>query len=59
MRATRFFTVSSFLVLMFGFALSLPTDGDEMGKYIVSTFYTPTKNVLGDTYAGMTDCLKI
>ena len=56
MRATRFFIFSTFLVLMFGFALSLPTIGDEdpeHGKYIFYIFYTPTKNVLGDTYQKM------
>merc|ERR1711997_1157627 len=30
MGATRFFIFSTFLVLMFGFALSLPTAGDEV-----------------------------
>ena len=46
MGATRFFILSTFLVLMFGFALTLPTIdvGDEVpehGKYFF-TFYTPT-----------------
>ena len=56
MRVTRFFILSTFVVLMFGFALSLPTIGDEdpeHGKYIFYIFYTPTKNVLGDTYQKM------
>ena len=46
MGVTRFFILSTFLVLMFGFALSLPTVGDEdpeHGKYIFSNFYTPPK----------------
>ena len=33
MGATRVFIFSTFLVLMFGFALSLPTEDPEQGKY--------------------------
>jgi hypothetical protein len=40
MGATRFFIFSTFLVVMFGFALSLPTVGDpEQGNYKFSNFY--------------------
>ena len=61
MGATRVFIFATFLVLMFGFALSIPTIGDEeLGKYyIFSIFYTPTKNILGDTSAGMAEIMKI
>ena len=48
MGVAQFLILSTFLVLMFGFAISLPTVGDkdpEHGKYI---FYTPIKNVSGD-----------
>ena len=59
MGATRFFIFSTFLVLMFGFALSLPTVGDpEQGNYKFSNFYTPIKKWFRDV-AGMAEGLKI